>query len=297
MKDRYEKAESEKIISSEEANGEIITKERSKITVEAYSDAYKNPPIPEGYKYCKGKWNNGFVIERYADKSQFVWVPVGSLDSDGTLNGKDFIEKFGRRNFCNDKFSRFEYNERMDSKLKAQVESVRKYGGYYISRYNISTGLGGKPRSVKNAIPSVKFSFDEAKLIASSMEQQKNIKSHLCYGAEYDSVIAWIIKSNAKPYYEVIKNSTYWGNYFNNKETPRKIVRTGMLEQCCVNNIYDLAGNVGEWTQERVGSTFRVVRGGSYGSNGSKIPVVYRYYVDPANSYYDLGFRVVLCLY
>ena len=45
----------------------------------------------------KEKWNNGFVIERKADKSQFVWVPVGSLMPNGTQDGIRFHEKFGRR--------------------------------------------------------------------------------------------------------------------------------------------------------------------------------------------------------
>ena len=42
---------------------------------------YTNPPIPDGYKYVEGEWHNGFVIEKISDGSQFVWIPVGSIDS------------------------------------------------------------------------------------------------------------------------------------------------------------------------------------------------------------------------
>ena len=35
---------------------------------------YANPPIPPKYRYIRGKWNSGFVIERFLDESQFVWV-------------------------------------------------------------------------------------------------------------------------------------------------------------------------------------------------------------------------------
>ncbi len=38
---------------------------------------YETPPILDGYKYVSGKWNNGFIIERIQDESQFVWIPVG----------------------------------------------------------------------------------------------------------------------------------------------------------------------------------------------------------------------------
>ena len=46
---------------------------------------YKNPPIPEGYKHFEGSWDNGFVIKRKSDESQFIWIPVGYLEYDGIL--------------------------------------------------------------------------------------------------------------------------------------------------------------------------------------------------------------------
>ena len=95
---RYEKfvLEAEKGITfevSEGTSGELIA------TANVYSTNYVNPPIPEGYKHVCGEWNNGFVIERCSDGSQFVWIPVGSIDSNGTLDGEHFSEKFGRRNY------------------------------------------------------------------------------------------------------------------------------------------------------------------------------------------------------
>ena len=98
-----------------------------------YSTNYVNPPILEGYKHICGKWNNGFVIERCSDGSQFVWIPVGSLDSNGILDGEHFSEKFGRRSYdVLDKFSDDDYNEPLNGELVKQVESVKKYGGFYI---------------------------------------------------------------------------------------------------------------------------------------------------------------------
>ena len=99
---RYEKfvLEAEKGITfevSEETSGELIIRALNKANV--YSENYANPPILEGYKHVCGEWNNGFVIERCSDGSQFVWIPVGSLDSNGTLDGVSFTEKFGRRNY------------------------------------------------------------------------------------------------------------------------------------------------------------------------------------------------------
>ena len=91
---RYEKIvlEAEKGITFEVlkgTSGELIIRALNIATANVYSTNYVNPPIPEGYKHVCGEWNNGFVIERCSDGSQFVWIPVGSLDSNGTLDGKD----------------------------------------------------------------------------------------------------------------------------------------------------------------------------------------------------------------
>ena len=46
-------------------------------------------------------------------------------------------------------------------------------------------------------------------------------------------------------------------------------VITGNISTDCYNNIYDLCGNLGEWTTEAYASTPRVYRGGSYDSSRS----------------------------
>lgn len=40
-------------------NNELIINVRS-----SKNDRFKKPPIPKGYRYVCGKWNDGFVIER-----------------------------------------------------------------------------------------------------------------------------------------------------------------------------------------------------------------------------------------
>ena len=300
MKNRYEKFvfEAEKGISfevSEGTSGELIIRALNiAATVKVYSTNYVNPPIPEGYKHICGEWNNGFVIERCSDGSQFVWVPVGSLDSNGTLDGVSFTEKFGRRNYRNDKFSEGGFHERLTNELALQLESVKKYGGFYISRYHISKSSKGKPQSVKGVMPWVDISFNQAKKVASTIEDSGTVKSHLTYGAEYDSVLEWFINSNVRTCSEIAENSTNWGNYWNTKNSPRRLVETGRRKKWCTNNIYDFAGNVNEWTQEEKGSSYRVIRGGDYDNGGDDCPVACRNYNYPFCNYYYTGFRATL---
>ena len=278
---------------SEGTSGELIIRARNIATANVYSTNYVNPPIPEGYKHVCGEWNNGFVIERCSDGSQFVWIPVGSLGSNGTLDGEDFSEKFGRRNYMNDEFSDDEFREALNCELLEQLESVKKYGGFYISRYNISKNSAGKPQSVKGVMPWVNINFNDAKKIASTIEDNEAVKSHLTFGAEYDSVLEWFIKTKVKTLAEIAKNSTKWGNHWNTKNSPREVVETGSREKWCANNIYDFAGNVDEWTQEKYEIWFRVIRGGSYNKQGN-FPVATRGFFDTFDGWDYTGFRVAL---
>lgn len=296
---RYEKfvLEAEKDITfefSEGTSGELIIRALNIATVNVYSTNYVNPPIPDGYKHFCGEWNNGFVIERCSDGSQFVWIPVGSLDSNGILDGKHFSEKFGRRNYMNDEFSDDGFNEALNGELLEQLESVKKYGGFYISRYNISKSSAGKPQSVKEVMPWVNINFDDAKKIASTIEDNEAVKSHLTFGAEYDSVLEWFIKTEVKTLAEIAEDSTEWGNHDNPKNPTMKEVETGHREKWCANNIYDFAGNVDEWTQEQKESLYRVIRGGNYFYSGFNYPVAYRNYRSPNSKYYETGFRATL---
>ena len=279
---------------SEGTSEKLIIRALNIATADDCSENYADPPIPEGYRHICGEWNDGFVIERCSDGSQFVWIPVGSLDSDGTLDGEHFSKKFGRRNYTNDKFSDNKFNEALNGELLEQLESVKKYGGFYISRYNISKNSAGKPQSVKGVRPWVNINFDDAKKIASTIEDNEAVKSHLTFGAEYDSVLEWFIETEVKTFAEIAEDSTEWGNNWNTENSPRKVVETGSREAWCTNNIYDFSGNVDEWTQEQNKSSRRVIRGNNYYDHGDRYPVAYRDYSNPNRSYDETGFRATL---
>ena len=93
-------------------------------------------------------------------------------------------------------------------------------------------------------------------------------------------------------------NNTY--DTTNYSYTIRKELATGSAEETKVKNIYDMAGNMWEWTTETGkpdgGSTLRaVLRGGSFFSGGSDLPVSSRNGSISATGYsLNIGFRVVL---
>ena len=228
-----------------------------------HSVNYANPPIPEGYNYACGEWNSGLVIERESDGSQFVWVPAGSFDND---------------------------------EVKLESESTKKYGGFYISRFNISKRKDGKPQSIQGEFPWTISNYRYAISIAESIEDSKcGIASHLTYDWEYDIVLQWFINSDATSYEEIYMDSSCIGNYVNSKNESDKLAKTGSREDWCINNIYDLAGNVREWTMET--DELAVRRGGSFSDSGRVNNASFRYRSSPETGFGTIvGIRAVLSM-
>lgn len=229
-----------------------------------------------------------------------TWVPVEKLDSNGTLDGVKFNEKFGRRDYQNNEFSESKFYEPLEGELALQFESVKKYGGFYISRYNISENWEtGKTQSVKGEKPWITTDFNKAREVAATLVGSDTIKSHLPYGAEYDSVLEWFIKSKSRNLSEIAEDSTNWGCHWNTKSTHKgHVVKTGSCESWCNNNICDFAGNVSELTQEKYEdkdfSDQYVIRGGNCNYDGSYYPVAYRVAGIPFYSYECIGFRATI---
>ena len=117
--------------------------------------------------------------------------------------------------------------------------------------------------------------------------------SMLCTGATWDSMLDFIKDSSHS-----VTNSTTWGNYSNYntannytegtagyEKNAGSLQNTGSSENWKANNIYDLAGNVEEWTQEANNTDSRACRGGDYfGSFGSSKPASSRFGDYPGGS-------------
>ena len=88
-----------------------------------------------------------------------------------------------------------------------------------------------------------------------------------------------------------VRDSSGKGWY--NQDAP---TTTGSNANYAVKNIYDLAGNVYEWTMEAYNSTCRVSRGGGYYNSGENYPASYRSYDTSSSSSFNFGFRSALYL-
>ena len=77
--------------------------------------------------------------------------------------------------------------------------------------------------------------------------------------------LEWIVATNSNNW-SLVTDSKSWGNYSDSTgdaATGKGTVRpTGYNEAWKKNNIYDMAGNVSDWTLEAINSNTRVLRRG-----------------------------------
>ena len=177
---------------------------------------------------------------------------------------------------------------------KAMIESVSKYGGFYIGRYELSEEGVQKDKETLT-----KTNWYNLYKKCKELNASDKVETRMIWGCQWDVTMNWIISSGAKTSNEVNKDSSSWGNYYNTSvkandgTTEIKAngtlakLNTGKTTFTMANNIYDLAGNCYEWTQEVSNTIFRASRGGDCGYSGSRSPASHRSNLNPHYSYND----------
>ena len=260
--------------------------------------------IPKDFKISQKEdeqiVNHGLVIIG-PDNSEFVRVPTTETE----FKRNDFWTSFYTNVLSESKWYGY-WDDINNEEYKSMKKSVETYSGFYMWRYEASKWKWNLPILQKVTQNDwnkvwVQVSPQDITTICKNMYiDNDTVASFFPYGVNYDTVFQWLIDTHDKTEYDIMIDSSSWGNYTNSTFTNGiKYWTAGMWKETKANNIYDLAGNYWEWTQERYWNDDYVMRGGGYNimwmaCNGDSYPVSLRDPLPWNNHHPNVGFRVGL---
>ena len=165
---------------------------------------------------------------------------------------------------------------KLQTEYNAMVESIAKYKGFFIARYELSYNTKGESKRTKTVATAKSTNTKTWYGLYTACQGIYNssldkIQSMMICGSQYDQVMIWMkdvknITDNSKYY---ILDSSDMGIY-KEGETNGTVASTGSNDNYKVKQIYDIAGNLDEWTSETTYQNARVLRGGDYAYLGSE---------------------------
>ena len=202
-----------------------------------------------------------------------------------------------------------EFLNQLEKEFNNMVASVEKYGGFYIGRYETGNINQDTPVIQKgNTNISSQTWYNMYKRCKNIKGANTNVETGMIWGNQWDRTLMWLIETGSKTKEQIADDSTSWGNYYNatfeyvnssgstatKNEGSSTRIPTGSAEYTKANNIYDLAGNVRDWTMEAYSTYFRVYRGGYCVYNGDGSPADSRNNYSPTYSDVNFGCRSAL---
>ena len=227
---------------------------------------------PDDYKLIS--WNGEAVAEEktpntYYWKSSIKDVDMEkSMESTSLLDTKNIaIEKLSKSTSSRGRINRAQ-DDAVGIYRDYEKESIEKYGGFYIGRYETSYDEVNKVKETKkNKVPYVNVGYSstlrdtllaqggkgnqetllrhdtnqgDIKIERIRIVQHNMMSGFMATGRQWDAMIKWLNETNGTGY-----------NAIGHKGT--SMINTGSNEEYKVNNIYDIAGNVSEYVDEAYG--------------------------------------------
>ena len=126
------------------------------------------------------------------------------------------------------------------------------------------------------------YLYEDSNYTANPYYGSSTVTCSMITGSQWDTMLNYILTGS-----DAEDVTAITGNHSGTRAS------TGQYANDIMNNIFDLSSNVREWTQEAYSTSYRVGRGGSYGTT-DVIPASHRNYSNPTYSNYGIGSRLAL---
>ena len=277
--------------------------------------------IPEGFRISTDSASTvqGGVVIEDKDLNQFVWVPVATLADYKRMAYSYNVateETDTATNSIKIEYSSSDSNYFTEALPEDEKTSVERYKGFYIGRYEAGDKENTEAKTLRssndvtktvtikaNQAPYNYVTRTQAVSLAEGFatKQGYKAKTKLVSSYAWDTTIAFLQKVNSDygersegNYREIAFSYTDITGASQTKSSSSSVlIPTGQTTPVC--NIYDMGGNVWEWTTET--SSFPgypyAVRGGDYLCGFAGEPAGYRKVISDG-AYDGYGFRLTL---
>ena len=200
----------------------------------------------------------------------------------------------------------------LQSEFNAMVNKVSSKKGFWVGRYETSNMSSSNANDSSKQIKVIKGTtagINNVNWYRMYAQQKSYSKlalgsgtvatSSMIWGSQWEQIMIWMkgVRNTNKNSYYVI-NALGMGNYGTSDDSDTNTsapAPTGNSENYKVKNVYDLAGNVWDWSLEADTTSLRVLRGGYYNvTDSSSTRAVSRNYYYPYSSYTHNGSRASL---
>ena len=189
------------------------------------------------------------------------------------------------------------------------ASKVNTNGGFYIGRYEAiyeDGNAASKPSTSANLSTiltngKVWNNISQAEALIRAKSYNSSLNSSLLTGAAWYRTLGWLYETGNKTGSDICLDSSSWGNCSNDTFSgTTSITNTGAFDETKANNIFDLAGNLQEWTTQMFmyeSTEYNVAVGNRYSVPGNSPPANnYDGHGVGDNAGVGIGFRVVLYL-
>ena len=203
----------------------------------------------------------------------------------------------------------------LQEEFNTMVNRVSSQKGFWVGRYETSNMVSDNTKDSTNKITIIQGTttginnvywyrmYTQQKSYSKlALGETTTATSSMIWGSQWDQIMIWMKNvDNKNQDSKYIFNSIGMGNYgtisgvddgWNSTTEPAP---TGYKEIYKVKNIYDLAGNLDDWTLEGDDRYLRILRGGAYNdTTSSYIGADFRGRADSSSSNSNCGSRAVL---
>ena len=219
----------------------VVTPYKSKSSTDVRSDLTRGDPNSTGWR------EPGLLASGSYDGNDNYRIAAGFIKSDGSASSLETMAT------------------KLKDDYKDMIDSIRENGGFYIGRYEIGGNIS-EPLVQKGKTVITNTNWYNLYKACKSFSSGK-VESRMIWGCQWDQVCRFISTLGDNKV-SSLDDSRSYGNYGNsegaaatNSGTSNFDSTTGRNSAWKTNNIYDLAGNCWEWTQEACYTYCRASRG------------------------------------